>query len=90
MLYHFAWWRVYKFFDCTLTYAVAIAILGIFYYKTCFILWSDVLRIYAVSNSGGQLSNLIASRRAAVKMLIVCVGVFYACYSLATVSNAVK
>lgn len=90
MLYHFAWWRIYKFFDCTLTYAVAIAILGISYAKTCRILWSDVLPIYAVSNSGDQLKSLIASRRNVVKMLIVCVGLFYACYTLATASNAIK
>ncbi|KAH7717907.1 Galanin receptor type 2 [Aphelenchoides avenae] len=80
--------------DMVIVYIAPIITMTIFYTKTCRTLWQSSTTQQATGgpalrsaevlspNSHPRNTSKVASRRAVVKMLIICVVVFYGCYSL--------
>ncbi|KAH7717909.1 hypothetical protein AAVH_14640 [Aphelenchoides avenae] len=86
------YWKVYKILDWILCVLLPIVVLSVLYTLTCRRLWSGDGQLRAAKAAANQGSAVnqneeprTASRRGVVRMLIICVVLFYACYTFPSV-----
>ncbi|KAI1721569.1 7 transmembrane receptor (rhodopsin family) domain-containing protein [Ditylenchus destructor] len=77
-------WVSYKWVEFLSFYFVPCIIFVVLYSKVCCVLWAKNRQLYEEHSSSCELnarSDALAMRRSVVKMLVVCVSIYFICYS---------
>ncbi len=72
---------IFKYFECALLYFIPLGILSVLYFRTCQVLWGSNDNQTALQGDQEQALFVLNLRRNVVKMLIICFGVYFLCYT---------